>query len=453
MNLLLREFRFRIGSAPGLAISFLLLAACGFSGWAGLRWRAEVSGDLERVRARVEDARRSWLAETAAPKSPYEGRPMRLKHLATLPPGPLSDFAFTRESLYPRAVTFSGWSNEAKLFTGHEIQAPTALAYGRLDLTLCGIVLLPLVLIVLGHGALTNERASGRLGLMLAQGISPLTLVALRVGLAAFVGWGLLLGASLVGCSAEEAPGRWGRFIAWLTGITVYVAVWSLALMAIATVASSAAVEAIMGLGLWTALVVVAPALSEGLASVVHPSPSQVAYLSRARFAEAEAKRDIESRLAAFMSGHREVKDGDVPEFYRAGYIANVSVREEVGPTWAALEASRLARARLLAWTEALSPVSGVYACLVGIAGSGPERAFVFQSSVRAGLADWHERISEAVVRKQRLSPESVEAFSPARFNEPETPLHPTAWASLLLIGLVAAEIARRNARLDRVDA
>ncbi len=134
----------------------------------------------------------------------------------------------------------------------------------------------PLLLILLGHGALVREREAGTLATLLAQGLNPRTLLAGKA--LALAGVVVLMLLPLAASAALAVA--WGEPIAaalaLLAAYALYGLLWAgLALLASALLRRRAAALAAL-VSAWIGLTLVLPALAVSAAAAAAPMPGQL---------------------------------------------------------------------------------------------------------------------------------------------------------------------------------
>ncbi|MEO0811737.1 MAG: DUF3526 domain-containing protein [Myxococcota bacterium] len=455
MTLLSHTLRTRVFAIPSLIVLALFASMCLYAARSGLEWRAVLEAEIASIEEDAFTKRSEWLLDLAEVEkgsnaSPYAAQPMSLPFAAVRRLDPLADFSFSRQSLQPRSTTVNGWRNATSLWQGHELEAPTSLAQGRIDLSLCVIVLWPLLLLILGFGALNSDREAGRLELLMVHGASPLRLVVFRVGIPALCTWLILSGVATVAAVSVPDSGRMGSFFSWWWVASLYGLGWTALVMAVASTTRSFVVEGVSSLVLWSLLVLVLPSLSQGFAHAVKAPPSQVAYLSRARAAQAEAKRNLDSRVSAFLSGHLDAADGDdeVPNYYRAAYLANLEVRQTTEEIRREYARSRREQSNIMRWAALVAPVSGIFAELQRITGTTPDAALDYEIQTARFLNHLHDAIGPAVVAKSRLSLAQANMLTPFELKPVSQPVHGFGWLGWFVLCAVGVWATFKNTRV-----
>jgi len=421
----------------------LFLVLCAWALLLGLRWQTETQAVLAATPADMLTDRNEWLAdlesiESGEESSPYSARPMNLTFLAVHEPGELSALAFRAESIHPHTTLINGWRSEASLFSRYEVQGPVALRAGILDMAFVVLVILPLLLLALSFDVLSRERESRRFLLFLAQGGNPAQLVAARV-LAVSLTLLLIATAGILGMGLiQNAP--LDKLGLWIASLWCYGFFWAGLAACVAVLSRRSVTGALAVLATWSVLVVFIPSGAQFLAQALYPLPSKVAYLSEARDAEGETRRNLAQRAEIYMAEHPGQggsSDEDVPGFYRAAYLANVDINEKTTPMVQALERRQSAQRELVAIAGLFSPVLGVQRAVETASGTGPARAAEFRSQARAYLRTLLESIGPATVSKSRMTSADARAIPEFRFEPARS--EPSVFLGLLWAGFLGA--------------
>lgn len=256
-----------------LVVLFLMIGYAAYSGWKMYTVQNEMRAHYQRV------ARERW--ENNPDKHPHRmahfgSFAFRIKH-------PLSLFDFGLESFTGNAVYLEAHKqntinfSEASMSTG-------LLRFGEISLAMLLQMVVPLIIVFLGFGAVAVDRENGTLKILLTQGARGreiltgrslgLFAVAMVVVVPAFFCAVLLLIASGVSVDLDLV----GR----LAGIALVYFLFN-AIVCVITVAVSAGSQsskaALMKLlGVWLLLAVLLPRTSQALGSYFFPAPSRVAF-------------------------------------------------------------------------------------------------------------------------------------------------------------------------------
>jgi ABC-2 type transport system permease protein len=240
--------RLSMGAAALLAV--LLLATTALT---TLRLQAETA---ERAHHQVQ-AEAAFLAQPD--RHPH--RMVHYGHYVFRTPAPLALFDPGLDAVTGQSLFLEGHRQNTAMFAGLAASADLG-SFGSLSPAWVYQVLAPLLLVLLGHGALVREREAGTLATLLAQGLDGRTLLAGKaLALAAAVAVLLLPLALAAGIAVAqgESPAAAAALLA-LYGS--YLLLWALlALVASALWRQRGAVLAALA-SLWIALTLVLPALA-----------------------------------------------------------------------------------------------------------------------------------------------------------------------------------------------
>lgn len=432
-------------------VLFLILAVWALYG--GLRWQSLSTSALASTPADLLTEREEWLDElekfeAGEEISPYAARPMSLSYLAIHKPAPLSALAFRGEAIHPHGAIVSGWRSEASLFQRYEVQGPAPLKVGTLDLAFVATVLLPLFLLVLSFDVLSREREAGRLRLFLAQGGEAAQLVLARILVVSSPLLIIVAGCVLV--AALLNGGSLAAIALWHLAVIAYVLLWAGIAFCIAVSFATRAGGALAVLAAWALLVVLLPSASQFVAQAVQPLPSKVSYLSEARDAEGQTRRNLAQRAEVYMAEHPgQSADSDdaVPGYYRSAYLANVDINQRTRPILQQLEARQASQRAIVSAASFLAPSLAIQSAFEAASNTGLGNAAAFRKQARAFLEKLLDKIGPATVAKSRLTTAQVQAIPEFAFVKPAVPaavLLGVAWAAIL--GLVLALIGWRRA-------
>ncbi|MCG8466654.1 MAG: DUF3526 domain-containing protein [Gemmatimonadetes bacterium] len=168
---------------------------------------------------------------------------------------------------------------------GEARHATSMLRFGELSPALIFGVLVPLMILIVGHGTVSGERERGTLRLALAQGVGNGEFLAGKaLGLAAVFGIVALplLAVSLIVTAIVVDPGPFGQMwprVLTLTGLyALYLASWVLVTVWVSNHAarSHGALGAL--LAYWVLTCIGLPRAVPALAGALHPSPTRAEY-------------------------------------------------------------------------------------------------------------------------------------------------------------------------------
>jgi ABC-2 type transport system permease protein len=251
--------RSRLALGGALLLAVLLVATTVLT---TLRMQAERA---ERVHHQRE-AEAAFLAQPD--RHPH--RMVHYGHYVFRTPAPLALFDPGLDAVTGQSIFLEGHRQNTALFAGSGASADLG-SFSALSPALVYQWLAPLLLVLLGHGALVREREAGTLATLLAQGLPGRQLLA---GKALALGGAmlLLLVPLALAMAAAVAQGEQLTAALALMGLyALYLALWAgLALLASALWRTRAAALAALA-ALWIGLTLVLPALAASAAAAAEP--------------------------------------------------------------------------------------------------------------------------------------------------------------------------------------
>ena len=435
-----------------MLVSYTVLAT-----WAlvdGLRWQAQVEQVHAATPADLLTDRDAWLAELRKAEaggeiSAYAARPMNLTFLALHSPAPLAALAHGGESIHPHSALINGWRSEASLFRRYEVEGPSTLRLGRIDLLFVLTVLFPLFLMMLSFDVISVERSSARLRLFLIQGGQVPALLCARL-FSALIPL-LLVSVACVLIAALLTGATFVSVAIWFFALLVYALFWSAVAAVVAVGFGRPASGALAVLAAWAVLVVVLPSASQFLAQAYYPVPSRVAYLSEARMAEGETRRNLAARAEVYMAEHPDqgkASDASVPGYFRASYLSNIDINARTRPIVEAYASQQAAQRDALALARFVSPALAVQHLLHDASGTGAEHAAAFRRQARGHLNMLLEHIGPATVSRARLSVEQAQSIP--RFQFKADGIDRRSWLALAWYVLLSCALLVAVVRLSK---
>lgn len=406
------------------------------------------------------------------PTDPYEdpSRPSiaggwMAYRFATMPPAPLTALAVGQTDLRPAyagatlwSTSWSSWLNRRVLVGESEIGNPINLVIGRFDLTFTIVYLLPLLIIVLTYGVIDDEREGGTLALVASQPLRLETLIAAKMSARALVAGGALMWIGLVAIAVLTSYDADAvlRLAAWLGGAIAYGELWLAIAAAAATRRGGAAANAMRLAAIWVALVVVLPALVNGISAWRHPLPDRADTVQQARAAQLAAEAENSGLTEGFYDQHPELApERAAPDVRRYAattvYAQHQEIDRRIAPFAAAFDAQLASHTRAIDRLAVLSPASGAAALLVDAAGTGSERYRHFQAQVEQFRAAWRAYFVPRLFRLERITSADVDDFPRFQFTDERAAavaarvFHRSLW--LLAPTLLLAWWSRRRLR------
>jgi ABC-2 type transport system permease protein len=413
-------------------LSALLVALVAYAYRNGAQWERAQRETLARVLA-DDSTRLATLAERivdiesgrVAPPSAFQnptlpapvGRSLGTR-AAVLPPAPLAATAVGQGDLFPSYAIVSTAAGDPFLRTP-SIENPLHLLAGRFDVAFVVVFLLPLLLLAIGYGLLSQEREDGTLALLLTQPLSPRRLVTgkllarfvLVVGvLAVATGLALLLGGAELG-----APGALRDLGLWLAVVSTYAAFWLLLVAVVNGRGRSSAENAMTLATAWLVLTILLPSALNVTATMRYPVPSRAEMIGVEREAAEEAQQQGAALLAAFYQDHPELApasaDAGPVNFAAQSWAVQEEVERVTAPVRAQYDQQAERQRALIRQFRFLSPALLAQEALQDIAGTGEVRYRTFREDVGALRGAFREFIGAKIVRNVPFTSADVVAL------------------------------------------
>jgi ABC-2 type transport system permease protein len=390
-------------------------------------------------------AQRAVAAAEAARPGPRSAYALQTQVLLQVPP--LMDFAVGRAAMDPAAGSATPMTPTHRIFENYQLQDPWTLALARFDMAFLVSVVAPLVLLVLCAGATAEDRRTGRLRLLVAQGARLdrllLARVLARTALVAAVLLPILLlqGQLGGGYAGERGLAMLSFALVSLLGLGF----WAAAAVFVDACFRSAASAAAALLGLWIVFAIVAPGVVAAAAQLASPAPSRLAFLAEARGEEMEALQQAAELRGAYFNDHPELETG---EFDQAAWALDRWVIAQRVETAVAPSRDRFARALALQAAIAdvlqlVSPTLAQHLAFTGIAGTSTRDGLAQRLAAESAVEGFRQRLASDVLAGNRMPAEAAAALASL-----EVPAeNATPWPSILgvfLWGLGAVLLGRR---------
>lgn len=271
----------RDGRVRTSAIALVLLL--GGSLWYGVRETARLSGERDTAR---QLTRTHWLSQ--APKNPHTAA-----HYGIYAFKPRATLATIDDGVDPY-VGVTTWleahkQNEFQFRPAQD--ATSAQRFGALTAASTLQLLVPLLIVLLGFGAIAGERELGTLRQVLSLGVKPSALGAGKaLGIAAALGV-VLVPATLIGVLAMTGVGSdasdFTRVLVLVACYLAFYVAWLGLTLTMSAVSRTGRVALASTLGIWMVVSILAPRLMTDIVRTLHPTPSAGAFA-------AAMKRDLD---------------------------------------------------------------------------------------------------------------------------------------------------------------
>lgn len=378
--------------------------------------------------------------------------------VAALSLQPLGLLATGQSDLYPPAIKVTTGSKDSFLFAD-EIENPAHLMTGSIDLAFVLVFVFPLWILALTYNLVSAEREQGTLALTLASARDPhpvlagklllragLPIVATCVAIAIGVGW-------FAGPKSLLST----EFFALLAAVLAYGAFWTFLAATVDARAGGSARSALILMGAWVTLTMIAPAAVNSVANYLHPSPSRIEMVLAARAAATDADRERDAMLARYADEHGEgagPKRGSAEERSLRRLAAQEAANARVEALIAEHESQLAEQRRLTERLSFLSPALSTYRAVADAAGAGDRRYAGFMTALDGFHRVWRAFFSARARAGKSLALEDYGAlprFSPPEEVSPAPDILLVAGAGVGLPALLLAAFAWRGVRCYRV--
>lgn len=388
-----------------LLLSFLLV--CLYSVLQGATYRQSQADMVATFASEQNDRTQAWRdrlvavesGSTAAADDRWAGLAMDVSFPATIEPGPLADFSHGVSDVKPATSRVSLWRSVDRLFGNYQVQSPIDIAAGSFDLAFVVIFIMPLLMIVLSYDALSEDRETGRLGLLLSQPVSVKQLIITRLRVRFLAVAAILLIALLVGLftgATEKGIGeRLPFFALWVAVAASYFLLWAAVIAWAVSLSLKGETTALLLAGVWILNGLVGPASLSAAAESLYPTPSRLAFLSDARTASNEAYKSKSDIMQGMLLDHPDLTADNysIPEYIRTAFLVGQSVDRSVKPILDRFDAVQSERRDFLSWLQYASPAVLTLQAFNLSAGTDLERHIRFERSVR----DFKQTIADEV--------------------------------------------------------
>lgn len=441
-------------TAARIALMALTLAAA-LAVWSGWELRDQWARDT--LQTQQSDARaRAALLERLAAGDARASMPLFLETRLALPPPPLVELAAGRADLDAREARITSFSHAGSLFQNYQTASPVALASGRFDLGFVVTFLLPLVVIALGYGLLSEERDRRVDRLLAVHGISRWRLALARVLVrSALLAAPLLAALAAVLLRDEVTAERAWRCAAAGLVILGYAAVWWALVLVVASLRVSEGMSLFSLLAIWVALLLITPALVGALARTAHRPPSRFALTAVSRAAEIAASARAEALLGQYAHDHPELDAAarrEAPAWARRWFVTVGEIDRAAQPIAAEYDRALHAQRTTVARWQLASPALVAHRALTAVAGTDELRGLAFRDQARELARRWKETMGRAGMSGVQVSAELVERRPQVALAEPTAlatfgaiaPQLALLWGLALGAGLVARRRLKR---------
>ena len=446
------------------AVLLLVLVAVLYATWSGITWKAQQTAEIQAARAELNSTDAREMAQLVGMETgelevaqiAASGLPNSVKTSLLLPPGPLAELAIGSADLRPRKADIAAIGRADDMFRFYQVENPSRLALGRLDLAFVTVYLIPLLILGMTYSVLSADRESGSLALLLAQPLTAGQVAWARIAIRTAVVTVAVVGGSLLALLAFApeplSAQAWPRLLAWTAATAAYCVFWGALAGLVAARNQGSDSNALVLLLCWAVITLLLPSLIGIAAQTISPAPSRMEYITAARAAENEANAQGRELLQGYLLDHPEIEATErsaVAPFIKTFVLVQQRVEDAVAPVTAEFDArqeQQLRIAGILAWA---SPSSLVQKTLAELAGSSLKRQRRFEAEAKALRRSWLVALEEPIIAGRRLTVNEFKALPRPDFEEGEVGevLRSVAGPllALLLYAVLVALLARRR--------
>lgn len=439
----------------------------------GTQWRGFLEGNIAAAAGQADKKLSGLLAKVerieageavAASEDPrFPAKVARFQgyEIATKPPLGAAAVAIGQSDIQPSYVKVQ-WAPMFSQANTDEIQNPTNLAVGLIDLGFVIIYLYPLLIIALSYNMLSSERENGTQALLLSQPVLVTSFVAGKVLLRGLLVIGLALLLPLVGLilgnnGVLDAQELWR--LALLAGvIAIYGAFWFGVAAFVNGFSSKSSTNALVLMSIWLGLVLILPASLSLLAKSMYPLPSRIEMTQALRRGDALVKKEAGFQRPfnreLLERGADVALNATIGEFYQTLLPLEARAEAAAAPIFERFEAQRRSQQLLAERLKYLSPAVLTQFSLQQIAAQSAADFAHFMAQVGAFHRRWREYFLPLVMSERLMTRKDVAEIP--RFEYQPRPRQAVLLESvrdlLALIGFAVCAIAAGFWRLRRYE-
>jgi len=339
------------------------------------------------------------------------------------------------------------WKPMFRQSNAGEIENPETLATGNFDLSFVLIYLYPLLIIALSFNVLSSERESGTQVLLLSQPVTVTKFVLGKVALRGSIVIGLAVLISTFGVLLAN-PDILARDGAWRVGaldilLIFYGAFWFGLSVLINAFGWKSATNALAMISIWIALVLVAPTVSNLIATEFYPLPSRVKLVEALRRADLAAQQegdvDQANRSNLLRMGQEASLFAIAQNFY--GQVMRVEQQAEAkaAPVFHLFDAQKQRQQGLAEQLKYLSPAAIMQVALTELADTSVHSFANFDTQVNRYHAEWRRYFMALVLANRPMTSEDVARIPRFRYApQADSVVAQRVMANILALGGIA---------------
>ncbi|GDX38206.1 hypothetical protein LBMAG20_04210 [Methylocystaceae bacterium] len=311
---------------------------------------------------------------------------------AFLKPEPLALVAVGLSDIFPQLLKVTTASKDTFLFSD-EIENPSNLLSGSIDLAFVIVFVLPIVILALCFNLISSEREQGTLAMTLAAAHRPLALIFGKIIARALLPILTIIVTTAVGLfifSDKYTPVMTDCLLL-CASILLYSSFWVVLAAAIDGLGKNSAFNALTLLGVWVIITILTPAGINALAGYIYPAPSRIDMTLAARAASTDADKEKDAVFARYKEEHPEAKRDRSKEAslrrLASQEAAFIQVEGIIKQHDLQLEHQQEFTKKL----DFLSPALLTYQAIVEIAGTGTTRYRGFLDDINSFHIKWRD--------------------------------------------------------------
>ena len=406
--------RMRRSLATKLLLFFALFVGF-YSIYSGVTWQAINNAALIEYEEQLKERADKWRADLVSiesgqsESSPYTARPMDIQLPAVHKAGSISHLAIGMSEILPARILVSPRRNEMSMVEPYEYDNPMTLLFGRMDFVFFITIMMPLLLIALNFDVIASARARGLHKMLLSNPLTETSIILNRMLARSSSLFAIILVTLIYGLAIAENISI-SIAVSCILIVGAYFVFW-FGLIFMQVSRSQRGVSGLSKLvSLWLLFVLVIPAVSNSVTTYLFPQPSKLELLSDARFATSEATKKTAELTQNFLEDHPELTIGDdqVPGYYRALFLSNSVVQENIQPISTEFANSMNDREDMLDLLQYLSPTTIIQRSLVALAQTDSRTHALFIQAASQHLMLINEVVEAPVLSSNRIT---VSAF------------------------------------------
>ena len=277
-----------------------------------------------------------------------------------------------QRDLFPVYYGFNVTDLARQVNTG-EVANPMKLLTGNFDLAYVFVFLFPLLVVALFYDLFASEKEGGTLLLLQSQSTSLFRILLNKGIFRLLVVWGMAIVLIVLGFLFQDISmsANSQLMVQWTTLILGYCLFWVLIMGLVVWLRKSSAVSAIIGLGIWLVLTLIAPAMLNLFVLAEEPLPNRAVMVDAVRNMNDQFWEKPKSFVwESFYQDYPEFNDGDTTNFNKWYYASFTLLDKEADEHKAEFEEQVRKRNDLLDQWSWIAPAARVHERLSKISGT-----------------------------------------------------------------------------------